>query len=29
MCERPRSHHLYLNLQRKGYFRFKAGWWRE
>jgi hypothetical protein len=30
MGERLRSHHLYLNLQRKGYFRFKAiTWWRE
>jgi hypothetical protein len=24
MCERPRSHHLYLNLQRKDCLRFKA-----
>ena len=24
MCERPRSHHLDLNLQRKGYLRVNA-----
>jgi hypothetical protein len=24
MCGRPRSHHLYLNIKRRGYLRFKA-----